>query len=256
MPQILIDNKNKTISVPILLTAVSGKIRIKNRTILNDYGLPVATKRDVFRSSNYVEWQIGYDVVKQDTDKLAQSSLPETEFIGANGKTKALYELSEYIYYFYKWGVLTNNDLDEVEDCIKAVSDEDLIDNNSQLRISRDHLTEKIINDFKFEYTLVKYPLLIYKFDQYEIVSEIKITEKQRAIGVMPMLYLCFSIFELRAESGLIGRVARTKEVAYFDVTEDNIRVFLELLKMFGILSLAHKYDILEIIKTIKNTSI
>lgn len=104
MPKILIKEKEHKIQVPILLTAVSGKIRIKNRSILNEYGAPVATRRDGFALSNYVEWQIGYDVVKKEVNKLTKSSLPETEFVGANGKSKALYELSEYIWYFYKWG--------------------------------------------------------------------------------------------------------------------------------------------------------
>ena len=41
--------------MPILLTTVSGKIRVKNRSIVNEYGTPVAVKRDGFALSNYVE---------------------------------------------------------------------------------------------------------------------------------------------------------------------------------------------------------
>jgi hypothetical protein len=252
MPQISINKTEQKISVPILLTTTSGKIRIKNRSILNDYGVPVATKRDGFKLSNYVEWQIGYDVVKKETEKLRESTLSETSFIGANGKEKALYELSEYVYYFYKWGVLTDGDLDGVTKYLNKITKDDLIDNNEKLRINRDELTEKTINDFKFEHTLVKYPLLIYKFGKYEIITEIKITEKQRAVGTMPMLYLCFPITELEATPNLVGRVAETKEVAYFEITKDNVEVFLEVLKMFGILSESHKHDVLEIIRTIK----
>src|SRR3990167_11564558 len=114
MPQILIKEQEHKISVPILLTAVSGKIRVKNRSIVNEYGTPVAVRRDGFALSNYVEWQIGYDVVKKEVEKLAESSLPETEFTGANGKTKALYELSEYICYFYKWAIVSREDLESV----------------------------------------------------------------------------------------------------------------------------------------------
>ena len=105
MPQIKLDKANQKISVPILLTAVSGKIRIKNRSIINEYGAPVAARRDGFKQSNYVEWQIGYDVIKKEEAKLAESTLQETSFIGANGKEKALYELSEYVYHFYKWDI-------------------------------------------------------------------------------------------------------------------------------------------------------
>jgi len=38
MPQILIKKDEHKIEIPILLTAVSGKIRIKNRSIVNEYG--------------------------------------------------------------------------------------------------------------------------------------------------------------------------------------------------------------------------
>ena len=251
MPKILIKEQEHRIEVPILLTSVSGKIRIKNRSILNEYGTPVAAKRDGFALSNYVEWQIGYDVVKKEVEKLAESSLPDTEFVGANGKTKALYELSEYIWYFYKWNIINREDLDHVIDYLNSVQNNDLIDNNSELQIDRSHPIAKNINGFDFEYTQVKYPLLIHKFNGYEIVTEIKITEKQYAVGTQPMLYLCFPITELKTETNLIGRVAETKEIAYFEISERNIRVFLEMLKMFGTLSNNHRHDILEIINTI-----
>jgi len=38
MPQISIEKDKQIIEIPILLTAVSRKIRIKNRSILNEYG--------------------------------------------------------------------------------------------------------------------------------------------------------------------------------------------------------------------------
>jgi hypothetical protein len=251
MPIISIKEQEHKIEVPILLTAVSGKIRVKNRSMVNEYGTPVAVKRDGFALSNYVEWQIGYDVVKKETEKLAESSLPETEFIGANGKTKALYELSEYIWYFYKWGVISREELAEVASYLNSLPSNDLIDNNSELQIDRSHPTAKNINGFDFEYTQVKYPLLIHKFHGYEIVTEIKITEKQYAVGTQPMMYLCFPVTELKAQTNLVGRTAKTKEIANFEITENNISVFLEMLKMFGTLSDNHKHDILQIINTI-----
>lgn len=251
MPKILIKEQEHKIEVPILLTAVSGKIRVKNRSIVNEYGTPVAVKRDGFSLSNYVEWQIGYDVVKKEVEKLAESSLPETEFTAANGKTKALYELSEYIWYFYKWTIISREELENVINYLNSIPSNDLIDNNSELQIDRSHSTAKNINGFDFEYTQVKYPLLIYKFNGYEIVTEIKITEKQYAVGTQPMLYLCFPITELKARTNLIGRTAETKEIAHFEITGNNVKVFLEMLKMFGTLSNSHKHDILQIINVI-----
>jgi len=251
MPKILIRDQEHKIEIPISLTAVRGKIRIKNRSILNEYGASDAVRRKEFALSNYVEWQIGYDVVKSETEKFIESSLPNTEFIGANGKTKALYELSEYIWHFYRWNILTKGDLENVANYLNEITNDNLINNNSELQIDRSHPIAKNINGFDFEYTQVKYPLLIHKFNGYEIITEIKITERQNAVGIQPMLYLCFPITELKAETNLIGRTANTKEIAYFDITESNIKVFLEILKMFGILSENHKHDILQIINSI-----
>lgn len=251
MPKILIKEREHKIEVPILLTAVSGKIRIKNRSIVNEYGTPVAVRRDGFALSNYVEWQIGYDVVKKEIEKLSESSLPDTEFIGANKKIKALYELSEYIWYFYKWNVVSKRDLEGVNNYLNSISGNNLIDNNSELQIDRSHPIAKNINGFDFEYTQVKYPLLIHKFNGYEIVTEIKITEKQYAVGTQPMLYLCFPITELKTQNNLIGRTAEIKEIALFEITKNNVKVFLEMLKMFGTLSNSHKHDILQIINVI-----
>ena len=177
--------------------------------------------------------------------------MPETEFVGANGKTKALYELSEYIWYFHKWAIVSKEELESVINYLNSISDNDLIDNNSELQIDRSHPIAKNINGFNFEYTQVKYPLLIYKFNGYEIVTEIKITEKQYAVGTQPMLYLCFPITELKTRINLVGRCAEIKEIANFEISESNIKVFLEMLKMFGILSKNHKHDILQIINTI-----
>jgi len=134
---------------------------------------------------------------------------------------------------------------------LNSIQNRDLVANNSELQIDRSHPIAKNINGFDFEYTQVKYPLLIHKFNGYKIVTEIKITEKQYAVGTQPMLYLCFPITELKARTNLIGRTAETKEIAYFEIMESNIKVFLEMLKMFGVLSNSHKHDILQIINTI-----
>lgn len=92
---------------------------------------------------------------------------------------------------------------------------------------------------------------MIHKFEPFEIVTEIKITEKQYAIGVQPMLYFCFPVTELKSEDILLGRTAKTKETADFIIDKNNINVFLEMLKIFGILSQNHNKDILSIIDVV-----
>jgi hypothetical protein len=254
MPKLLIDNKSKIISVPVPLTANSGKIRIKNRSIVNEYGITFATKINPFKQSNYVEWMIGYDVIKSDKAKLSESTLKTTEFIGANKKAKSLFELSEIIYYFYNWGIITPGQIENLKSYITSIKTINLIDNNDELQISRDNFRNKRVNGIDFKYTQVKYPLLVKEFGLFEVIAEIKITEQQRAMNTQPMLYICFPITELKSNKQLLGRCAKTKEFAKFEITKNNINVFIETFRLFGTLSQNHKHDILEIIEIIKNS--
>ena len=45
------------------LTAVAGKVRIKERNTFSDYGLPIAPTKMRISIKHYIEWQIGYDEV-------------------------------------------------------------------------------------------------------------------------------------------------------------------------------------------------
>jgi hypothetical protein len=91
--------------------------------------------------------------------------------------------------------------------------------------------------------------MLVHRFGKYEILTEIKITEKQYAIGVQPMLYFCFPITELRSNEQIVGRTAKTKETADFVIDKNNISIFLEMFKIFGLLSKSHNHDVVEILK-------
>ena len=123
-----IDNIKQTIDYAIPLTAPSGKIRVKRRSILNEYGVPVATKSNPFSLANYIEWQIGYDIVTAEINESTVTSLIDKQFIGANGKTKSLYELSEIAYYFVRWGLISQNDVKNVYDFLLSINSEILID--------------------------------------------------------------------------------------------------------------------------------
>lgn len=221
------DNK---IFVEIPLTAQSGKARVKIRNSFYEYGLPTATRQISFSQKHYIEWQIGYDADKSDSEKINLTSLKNTEFIGANGKKKALYELSEYLFYFTKCRII---EINEINDILKFLEN---IDSNNFL-------------DSKFQ-ILRSHPM------QRDILIEIIIKEKQRAIGVQPMLYVCFPITELKPagnKPSLLGRVADSKECAYLILDSKDKQFLLESFKIFGILSESHNYDIRRILELIKN---
>ena len=246
-----IDESDNTLTIAIPLTRGTYKTRIKKRSFFNEYGLPVATKRESFSQSCYVEWQIGYDVTTTDIAKLKLTTLQDECFIAANGQNKALYELSEYIYYFYKWGILKKIPLLQVKNFLQTLSESDFIDNPDNFAIERSQPVPKKVLDIDFFYSQVKYPLLIHKFEPYEILVEIKISEKQYAIGVQPMLYFCFPITELKSDRPLLGRSAETKEAADFVINRKNIHIFINMIKIFGILSANHNKDVLAILDKI-----
>lgn len=247
--------ENKKIYVEIPLTTQSGKIRVKIRNSFYEYGIPTATKQIPFSQKHYIEWQIGYDVDKSDKEKLALSTLQETHFVGANEKNKALYELSEYLYYFVQWGIINKAEIENLCAFLQKLKNEDFIDSREDLQIFRSHPKQKQILDIEFYVSEVKYPLLVHKFGNFDVLVEIIIKEKQRAIGVQPMLYVCFPITELDSKdnAAFLGRVARAKECGILSLNANHKAFVLECFKIFGILSKNHNYDVLEILKVIQN---
>lgn len=242
------------IRVAIPLTAQSGKTRVKRRAMLNDYGIPVATRQTSLTHSCYIEWQVGYDTVINDSEKLSLTSLPDMRFHGANGKTKALYELSEYVFWLAKWSLIGKAELEKLANTLGSIPEGRLFDVHPDLAIKRSHPIEKEFNGVPFLAARVEYPLIIHKFGSYEIIAEIITKEKQRAVGVQPMLYLCFPITELTPAPGkppLLGRTAHLKEHADFVINQHNAPVFVRLMHLFGMLSENHRRDILSIIKAI-----
>ncbi|RAX57318.1 restriction endonuclease [Helicobacter monodelphidis] len=241
--------ENDKIFVEIPLTTQSGKTRVKVRNSFYEYGLPTATRQIPFTQKHYIEWQIGYDIDKNDREKLALSTLQDSGFIGANGKNKALYELSEFIYYFMQFGIIKKDEIAYLIDFLSKVKSNELID--SQFSILRTHPIEREILGINFYHSQVQYPLLVHKFGVFDILVEIIIKEKQRAIGVQPMLYVCFPITELRPQNNipLLGRVAEQKECASLILDANHKNFLLESFRIFGILSPSHNHDIRQILE-------
>ncbi len=255
-----VNKKEKEIIVAIPLTTTSGKIRVKERDNIYGYGLPFASRRNPFNQKNYIEWQIGYDAEKPNNiDNYKKSNfknyenttLKDVNFVAYNKKTKALYELSEYLYYLVDFGIIKLTELQELKKDIERLENNELISKHPHCAIKRTHPNTEIINKVEFEILKVEYPQLIHKFQKYEIITEITIREKQKAVGVQPMLYFCFPITELTSKTPLIGRCAEPKEYANFKINGENSFAILEMIRIFGMLSPSHQYDTVEILDLI-----
>lgn len=125
-----------------------------------------------------------------------------------------------------------------------------MISNYKDCKIKRSHPVEKKINGINFYELTVKYPQLIHRFDNYEVITEITIKENENAVGVQPMLFFCFPITELKSDKNLIGRQSEKKETGKFVFSKKNYKIIFEMIKIFGILSPSHNKDIIEIITT------
>jgi len=69
------------------------------------------------------------------------------------------------------------------------------------------------------------------------------------------MLFFCFPVTELKDEEGqhLLGRSAKANKKGYFEFNVENSFIILEMIKIFGMLSKRHNYDIKESLKQILN---
>ncbi|RVZ75291.1 R.Pab1 family restriction endonuclease [Helicobacter pylori] len=241
MSLIKINYDEKMIGIFIPLTLISGKVRVKIRHAFSDYGISTATRTIPFSLKHYVEWQIGYDVPIKDKEKFELTTLKDEKyhFSGANGKTKTLYELSEIIYYAKQLGLISLKYLEKQKQFIE-----------DSFMITRERFRSHQFGGMDFELSHISYPLLIHSFNDNQL-SEIVIREQQYGSKTQAMLYFCFSILELKTATPLLNRTATLKEHALFIIHKTNALMFLEMLKIFGLLSQAHHNDVLKILEKI-----
>ncbi|WQS18736.1 R.Pab1 family restriction endonuclease [Helicobacter pylori] len=246
MSLIKVNDDKKAIEVSIPLTSISGKVRVKIRHAFSDYGISTATRKIPFSLKHYVEWQIGYDVPIEDKEKFELTTLKDEKyhFLGANNKRKTLYELSEIIDYAKRLGLIS---LENLENTLKYLEKQkQFIEDN----FIRERFRSHQFGGMDFELSRISYPLLIHSFNDNQL-SEIVIREQQYGSKTQAMLYFCFSILELKTATPLLNRTAALKEHALLTIHKTNALVFLEMLKIFGLLSQAHHNDVLKILEKV-----
>lgn len=243
-------DKKSELFVLLPMTKPTGKIRIKERNSFSDYGNPFPARQRQISLKNYVEWQIGYDMLANEENKQ-KTTLSKNVFTNNKDEEKYPYELSEIIYYSFKKGLIKETDIQDTYNKIQSIEDSQLFDVIDSMRISRTNPVEKTINGLDFYEMKVSYPLVVHKFGKYDIYAEVMNREKQRAVGVQPMLYVCLPITSLEFETNPIGRVLNSKECAKWVIAKDEAKLALELFRIFGMLSSKHRYDICAILKAL-----
>lgn len=124
-----------------------------------------------------------------------------------------------------------------------------MIDTIDKMRISRTSPVETVINDIDFYEMKVSYPIIVHKFGNYDIHTEVMNREKQRGVGVQPMLYVCIPVTMLSFDTDPLSRVLQSKETSDWVIGKPEAQLSLELFRIFGMLSNKHRHDVLAILE-------
>jgi len=225
-----------------LPTKNKGKFRWKNRTDNSKYGEGFATTTIPFTEESYIEWQIGYDAEVDHPKKT--TILTGIEFIGANGKSKNPYELSEILYLMKQSGLI---DKDLIQKLHKEIEDRDF-SFDEQYQIETSEKESVSIADF----VLHRQDIILPTFSDYKqdrgLSIEISIQKQQYASGVQPMVYFVIPISCFDNYQNMVGKTSKEVVEAIWTLKEENKSIIIEIFKYFGICSWKHKHDVLSIL--------
>lgn len=237
---------NKEIAIKISASN-HGKFRFKTRDNNISFGHTFSTRNNNFTEKTYLEWQIGYDATIADVKNgNKKTNLKKRTFIGANGKRKYLYELSEFIYEGLKNNLIA---IKEIMSLLKEIeSYKDFFDRN---KIEVDHKSSIIVNDISFEETSIKLPTLFMVDTSDGTQVEVSIQKQQYASGVQPMVYFCIPLKSFANYRDIIGRPSVSSDLLTYVINRRNSSVLFDMIKIFAMCSVRHNHDIKEIIKVL-----
>lgn len=222
-----------------------GKFRFKTRSNKLMFGESFSTRTINFNEDVYLEWQIGYDAVVADVESGKKDTrLKKHSFVGANKKTKYLYELSELVYDGIKSKLISIESIKKLLDEISSFKE--FIDDK---KIEVEHNSKVIINGIPFEETSIKLPTLFMIETADGTQIEISIQKQQYASGVQPMVYFCIPIQAFSNYKDILGRPSKSGDELIYIINNKNAVVLFDLVKIFAMCSKRHNYDVAEIIK-------
>lgn len=242
--------------VEFALTQTRSSARLKRRSGIRENGIDISPRQTNLCQNDYVEWQIGYDIPTHAKDQdgeivsnASQTLINDRSFTGADGGAKFAFELSEIVFGAYNAGMLSSDKIRETFELISSVADEDVLDRKNSVVPYRQGGCEREYNGMRFLEVDYVRPILIRTFGRYEVHTELTKDRRQIGSGLQMMLYLCIPIAALEADPLLIGRKARQKEKAIWRIGIEEIDMFLETIKMFGMMSLSHKNDVISLFR-------
>ncbi len=235
-------------SIEIKVSAANdGKFRYKTQEENNAFGKTFPARQKPFNDRVYLEWQIGYDALVEDVkNRSKQTNLTQATFIGSTGKEKYPYELSEILFESIKCGLISVKQIDTLLteiDSYKKFIDEKEIVVEKPVGIS--------LNGIGFKETAIKLPTF-YMPQLDGTLIEVSIQKQQYASGIQPMIYFCIPFKSFANWTELDGKKSVKGNQLKYVIKKENSEVILNLFRVFGMASLRHKFDVEQILKTIK----
>ena len=234
--------KTGKLIIELPLTNPTGKIRVKRRNKVSNYGLPIATRTEKFTKDDYVEWQISYATQNPPEESKVDDIIINENQIG--------FELTKLLLECIKLRIFSNEDICELEDFINNVQPEETLEENE--KIFRENNLQEIKGGFKK--FVEKIPIFIKRNEEEGYFVEIILRHKQYAVGLQAMVYLCLYVEKLMDRDGnsLIGRVANIREFGQLGIRTENKMIVKDVVKAFAIASWQHKNDIFNILEQVK----
>lgn len=213
----------------------------------------MATRKTSLDSDCYLEWQNSYDLKKDNSnfEKHYASVKNKGEIKNEKGEPtdRYIYELSDYLIEIIKQKFIK---LDHIKKLLKEIKEEKefLTD---ELEIYRSHPKKYQFKQWTFLKCTITYPLLIYEISNLLIKVEIVVKEKQKAVGIQPMLYLCIPLKLMVEFPQLEGQTVNSKQKSSYLVDKNNFHFIIETIRIFALLSKKHHQDVVNILTTILN---
>lgn len=235
-------------SIELTFSAANdGKFRFKTREKETSFGETFATRQKAFNEKVYLEWQIGYDAMVEDVKSGKKTTkLTSSTFIGSNGREKYLYELSEILYESIKCGLISTQDLDKLN--AEVFGYNKFFDDNE---IVLETTSSVLINGLPFKETAIKLPTLFMPQTDGTVI-ETSIQKQQYASGVQPMIYFNIPFKSFTNWKDLDGKKSIKGNNLKYVIKKENAEVILNMFRVFGMASSRHKFDVEQILKTIK----
>jgi hypothetical protein len=240
-PDVAIHAAPDAIEVLLPLTAVTGKVRVKQRAA-DGFGIPIAPRQTRLDSRCYLEWQIGYDTPDPHSSTVAPGIVFQRR-----DETKYGHELSAILLDARQAGLLSDKELRATRDFLAKHRDGPFFEDSEKITLEQTARSAESLPS-GFEGRVEKVPIYLKHTPAGSI--ELALRHKQRAVGYQAMLYVCLPVDKLSRPDGSprADGPAQPREIAIYRFTRARMGFLMDIARAFGMASRQHNEDLTKII--------